>query len=50
MEDFAQVCPSCGARQDDKPPVIDNGGFGWGLLGCCVPVAGLVLYLVWKDT
>ena len=45
MEDFAQVCPSCGARQDDKPPVIDNGGFGWGLLGCCVPVAGLVLYL-----
>ena len=34
----------------DKPPVIDNGGFGWGLLGCCVPVAGLVLYLVWKDT
>ncbi len=42
--------PSCGARQDDKPPVIDNGGFGWGLLGCCVPVAGLVLYLVWKDT
>ena len=34
MEDFAQVCPSCGARQDDKPPVIDNGGFGWGLLGC----------------
>ena len=50
MEDFAQVCPSCGARQDDKPPVIDNGGFGWGLLGCCVPVAGLVLYLVSKDT
>ena len=50
MEDFAKVCPSCGARQDDKPPVIDNGGFGWGLLGCCVPVAGLVLYLVWKDT
>lgn len=33
-----------------NPPVIDNGGLGWGLLGCCVPVAGLVLYLVWKDT
>lgn len=28
---------------------VDNGGFGWGLLGCCVPVAGLVLYLIWKD-
>ncbi len=29
---------------------IDNGGFGWGLLGCCIPVVGLVLFLVWKDT
>jgi len=28
----------------------DNGGFLWGLVGCCVPVAGLVLYLVWKDS
>lgn len=28
----------------------DKGGFLWGLLGCCVPVAGLILFLVWKDT
>jgi hypothetical protein len=28
----------------------DNGGFGWGLLGCCVPIVGLILFLVWKDT
>lgn len=28
----------------------DNGGFLWGLLGCCIPVVGLVLFLVWKDT
>ena len=27
----------------------DIGGFLWGLLGCCVPIAGLVLFLVWKD-
>jgi hypothetical protein len=27
----------------------DNGGILWGLLGCCVPIAGLVLFLVWKD-
>ena len=27
----------------------DNGGFLWGLLGCCIPIVGLVLYLVWKD-
>ena len=26
----------------------DNGGFLWGLLGCCIPVVGLILFLVWK--
>lgn len=31
------------------PPVVDNGGFGWGLLGFCFPIVGLILYLVWKD-
>lgn len=29
--------------------IQDNGGFLWGLLGCCVPVAGLILFLIWKD-
>lgn len=28
----------------------DTGSFGWGVLGFCMPVVGLVLYLVWKDT
>lgn len=27
----------------------DKGGFLWGLLGCCIPLAGLILFLVWKD-
>ena len=27
----------------------DNGVFLWGLLGCCIPVVGLILFLVWKD-
>ena len=27
----------------------DKGGFLWGLLGCCIPIVGLVLFLVWKD-
>lgn len=30
--------------------VVDNGGFGWGLLGCCIPIVGLILFLVWKDS
>ncbi len=49
ISDQAMVCPSCGEPQYSAPPVQDNGGIGWGILGCCIPVAGLVLYLVWRD-
>ncbi len=42
----AVICPSCGVSQKE---VIDNGGFGYSLLGCCVPVAGIILYFIWKD-
>ncbi len=48
INDNAAVCPQCGVAQ--KPEVVDNGGFGWGLLGCCIPIVGLILFLVWKDT
>lgn len=54
IDDYAVTCPECGAPQNggrnDAPKVTDNGGFLWGLLGCCVPLAGLILFLVWKDT
>ena len=30
--------------------VVDRGGFGWGLLGFCIPIVGLVLFLVWRDS
>ena len=29
--------------------MVDAGGFLWGLLGCCIPIVGLILYLVWKN-
>ena len=44
IEDNAATCPNT------TPQVTDNGGFLWGLLGCCIPIVGLVLFLVWKDT
>lgn len=50
IDERAVVCPNCGVPQGNTQKVIDNGGFGWGLLGCCIPLAGLILYLVWKDT
>ena len=27
----------------------DKGGFLWGLLGCCIPIVGLILFIVWKN-
>ncbi|MDE6912344.1 MAG: hypothetical protein K2P35_01435 [Lachnospiraceae bacterium] len=35
---------------DENTNVVDKGGFLWGLLGCCIPIVGLILFLVWKDT
>ena len=32
------------------PQPVDTGSFGWAVLGFFVPIAGLVLWLVWKDT
>lgn len=48
IDDKAVICPSCGVPQTAASP--DGGGFGWGVLGCCIPIVGLVLFLVWKDT
>ncbi len=45
-------CPNCGylpplpSQRSTQP---DDGGFLWGLLGFCVPIVGLILYLIWKD-
>ena len=50
IHDQAVICPNCGVAQDTKPAVVDIGGFWWGALGCCVPIVGLILFLVWKDT
>lgn len=50
LHDQAVICPQCGAQQQTSASVNDNGSFGWALLGCCVPIAGLILFLIWKDT
>lgn len=34
---------------EENNNVVDNGGVLWGLLGCCIPIVGLILFLVWKD-
>lgn len=49
IDDKAAICVHCGVSTNSTPTVVDNGGFGWGLLGCCLPIVGLILFLVWKD-
>ena len=60
INDGTMICPKCGASQNSganynysgrMPPrnSYDNGGFGWGLLGFCIPLVGLIHFLVWKD-
>ena len=53
ISDGAVICPTCGVQQ--KAPSAagsanDTGSFGWGLLGFCIPIVGLILFLIWKDT
>ena len=28
----------------------DSGSFGWAVLGFIIPLVGLILFLVWRDT
>lgn len=49
IDDKAVICPHCGVSQKDDSSVSDSGSIGWGFLGCCIPIVGLILFLVWKD-
>ena len=49
LMDEAVVCPGCGCSQGNTPVANDSSSFGWALLGFCIPIVGLILYLVWKD-
>lgn len=31
------------------PQVNDSGSFGYAVLGFCIPIVGLILWLLWKD-
>ena len=33
-----------------QPNVNDSGSIGWGILGFLIPIIGLILYCVWKNT
>lgn len=50
IDDKAVICPQCGVQQEPVATGDDSGSIGWAFLGCCIPIVGLILFLVWKDT
>lgn len=55
IDENTRFCAECGADQGGNQRVQvqqsndDTGSFGWSLLGFCIPIVGLVLYLVWLN-
>lgn len=51
IDDKAVVCVHCGTQVKSlKQNALDRPNFGFALLGFFVPLAGLILYLVYQDT
>ena len=49
--DDAVICPGCGCPQGIQSiSYTDSDNFGWAVLGFCVPIVGLILYLVWNNS
>ena len=46
----AVICVKCGAEQNVLSDTKDKGGCGWGCLGFFVPIVGLILYILWRDS
>lgn len=46
----AVICPHCGVPQEKIPATVDSGSIGWGVLGFCFPLVGLILFLAWNST
>lgn len=52
LEPNADVCLKCGKLLNKKEPtnIMDNGNIGWGVLGYFIPIVGLIIYIIYKDT
>lgn len=50
--DDAVMCVNCGCavKSAQSQNTQDTGSAGWAVLGFFIPLVGLILYLIWKDT
>ncbi|MBQ7835904.1 MAG: zinc-ribbon domain-containing protein [Clostridia bacterium] len=52
ISDQAVMCPMCGTMVSapvNNTPKATSGNFLWAVLGFFVPLAGLILFIVWKN-
>lgn len=56
LSENSLFCSECGASvnevsnsQSASVKKESNDVFGWGVLGFFIPIAGLILYLIWKE-
>lgn len=54
IDDSAIVCPDCGCATDNykqvKSTEQDSSSIGYVFLGFFLPIIGLILYFLWKDS
>lgn len=50
IDDNAYVCLNCGAKvKEEGSSSVDNPSNVAGVVSCCFPIVGLILYFLWKD-
>lgn len=54
IEEKSEFCSECGnqlkeLKNTNQEVSESSSSIGWGVLGFFVPLAGLILYLVWKN-
>ena len=51
IDDEAVICPKCGVQQAEFRTAApnDDGSVLWLLIGFLIPVAGIILWIMWKD-
>ena len=46
IKETENYCGNCGTSKT----ILEGSTFGWGVVGFLVPLAGLILFIMWKDT